>query len=82
MSTQTQTLTDQLLSIITAKCAAPDDTTAETPFEVLDIDSLVLVEVAVALSRRYDVTVTDDELREAGNVAGTVALLEAKGVRA
>ena len=40
------------------------------------------MEVAVALSRRYDVTVTDDELREAGNVAGTVALLEAKGVRA
>jgi acyl carrier protein len=82
MSTQTQTLTDQLLNLITAEYAAPEDTTAETSFELLDFDSLVLVEVAVALSGRYDVTVTDEELREAGNIAGTVALLEAKGVRA
>jgi acyl carrier protein len=82
MSTQTQTLTDQLLNLITSKYAAPKDITAETSFELLDLDSLVLVEVAVALSGRYDITVTDDELREAGNIAGTVALLEAKGVQA
>jgi acyl carrier protein len=82
MSTQTQSLTDQLLNLITSKYAAPEDTTAETSFELLDFDSLVLVEVAVALSGRYDITVTDEELREAGNIAGTVALLEAKGVRA
>jgi len=82
MSTQTQTLTDQLLDLITAKYADPSDTDAETSFEDLDFDSLVLVEVAVALSGRYDITVTDEELREAGNIAGTVALLEAKGVQA
>jgi acyl carrier protein len=81
MSTQTQTLTDQLLNLLTSKYAAPKDTTAETSFELLDLDSLVLVEVAVALSGRYDITVTDEELREAGSIAGTVALLEAKGVR-
>jgi len=81
MSTQTHTLTDQLLNLITSKYAAPEDTTAETSFELLDFDSLVLVEVAVALSGRYDITVTDQELHEAGNIAGTVALLEAKGVR-
>jgi acyl carrier protein len=82
MSTQTQTLTDQLLDLITSDYEAPEDTTAETSFELLDFDSLVLVEVAVALSGRYDITVTDEELQEAGNIAGTVALLEAKGVRA
>jgi acyl carrier protein len=82
MSTQTQTLTDQLLDLIISKYAAPQDTTAETSFEILDLDSLVLVEVAVALSGRYAITVTDEELHEAGNIAGTVALLEAKGVRA
>jgi acyl carrier protein len=79
--TQTQTLTEQLLNLIVSKYAAPADTTAETSFELLEFDSLVLVEVAVALSGRYGITVTDEELREAGNVDGTVALLEAKGVR-
>lgn len=82
MSTQTQTLTDQLLNLLTATYSAPEDTTAETPFELLGFDSLVLVEVAVALSGRYDITVTHEELDEAGTIAGTVALLEAKGVRA
>jgi len=41
----------------------------------------VLVEVSVALSSRYDINVSDDELRAAGNIAGTVALLESKGVQ-
>jgi len=82
MSTQTQTLTDQLLDLIISKYEAPEGTTAETSFELLDFDSLVLVEVAVALSGRYAITVTDEELHEAGSIAGTVALLEAKGVRA
>jgi acyl carrier protein len=81
MGTQTQTLTEHLLNLLTSKYAAPEDTTAETSFELLDFDSLVLVEVAVALSSRYDIHVTDDELRDAGNIAGTVALLEAKGVQ-
>jgi acyl carrier protein len=82
MSTQTQTLTDKLLDLIISKYAAPQDTTAETSFELLDFDSLVLVEVAVALSGRYAITVTDEELSKAGDIAGTVALLEAKGVQA
>jgi acyl carrier protein len=82
MSTQTRTLTEQLLNLIITKYAVPPETAAETPFDLIDLDSLVLVEVAVTLSGRYHVTVTDEELLEAGNIAGTVALLEAKGVRA
>jgi acyl carrier protein len=81
MGTQTQTLTDQLLNMFTTKYGAPEDTTADTSFELLDFDSLVLVEVAVALSTRYDIHVTDDELREAGDIANTVTLLEGKGVQ-
>lgn len=81
MGTQTQTLTDQLLEMLTDRYGAPDGITAETEYESLDFDSLVLVEVAVALSNRYDITVTDDELRDAGTVAATVALLEGKGVQ-
>ena len=81
MGTQTQTLTDQLLNMFTTKYGAPEDTTADTSFELLDFDSLVLVEVAVALSTRYDIHVTDDELREAGDIANTVTLLEGKVVQ-
>ncbi|MEN3310007.1 MAG: acyl carrier protein [Micromonosporaceae bacterium] len=81
MSTQTQTLTDQLLNLIVTKYEAPADTTAETSFDLLDFDSLVLVEVAVALSGWYNITVSHDELNDAGNIAGTVALLEGKGVQ-
>ncbi|MGW1491295.1 acyl carrier protein [Streptomyces sp. NPDC002402] len=83
MTTQTQQpLADQLLDLLASEYEAPEGTTAETSFELLGFDSLVLVEVAVALSQRYVITVTDEELQEAGNVAGTVELLEAKGVRA
>jgi acyl carrier protein len=81
MSTPTQTLTGELLHLITTKYADGKAVTADTPFESLDFDSLVLVEVAVALSKRYAVTVTDDELDRAGTITGAVALLEAKGVR-
>lgn len=82
MSTQTQTLTDQLLKLMISEYGAPEDITADTSFELLDLDSLVLVEVAVALTGRYGVDVTEEELHEAGNVARTVELLEAKGVQA
>ena len=82
MTAQTQTLTDQLRDLIVAKYGAPKDVTAETPFELLDFDSLTLIEVAVGLSGRYQIAVTGDELQEAGTIAGTVALLQAKGVRA
>ncbi|GAA1880988.1 acyl carrier protein [Asanoa iriomotensis] len=83
MSTRTrQTLTDDLLKLMTDQYGAPDDITAETSYDSLDLDSLVMVEVAVALSGRYDVFVTEEEMRDAATIAGTVAMLEAKGVQA
>ncbi|WP_149182786.1 acyl carrier protein [Streptomyces sp. TRM49041] len=82
MTTRTQPLADQLLALLTAEYEAPEDTTPETRFDMLGFDSLVLVEVAVAIGQRYGITVTDEELHEAGNVAGTVALLESKGLHA
>ncbi|GAA4444140.1 phosphopantetheine-binding protein [Phytohabitans houttuyneae] len=82
MTTRTQTLTDQLLKLMTCEYGAPEGTTADTSFDLLDLDSLVLVEVAVALTGRYGVDVTEEDMHEAGNIAGTVAMLEAKGVQA
>ncbi|GIF47576.1 acyl carrier protein [Asanoa ferruginea] len=77
-----QTITEELLKLMTETYGAPDDITAETSYDSLDLDSLVLVEVAVALSSRYDVFVSEAEMTEAATIAGTVAMLEAKGVKA
>ncbi|MFC9454169.1 acyl carrier protein [Streptomyces sp. NPDC056983] len=55
-----------------------DDITPTTPFTDLDLDSLVLVELAVILSRTYRVPVDEAELAEAGTVDDVVALLAAK----
>jgi acyl carrier protein len=81
MNTQTQPLAEEILKLLTSEYEAPEGTTTETSFELLGFDSLVLVEVAVALSERYGITVTEEELHKADNVAGTVTLLETKGVR-
>lgn len=81
-STQTaQTLTDEIIDLLITEHGAPADITADTDFESLELDSLVLLEIAVVLSQRYDVVVADDELQEAGSVAGSIELLRAKGVQ-
>jgi len=81
MSTSTLPLADVLIDILRTDYEVPDATDVDTDYESLEFDSLVLVEFAVALSRRFDVEVTDDELREAGNIAATVELLRSKGVQ-
>jgi acyl carrier protein len=81
-NTQTaQTLTDEIIDLLITEHGAPADITADTAFEALELDSLVLLEIAVVLSQRYDVVVADDELQEAGSVAGSIELLRAKGVQ-
>ncbi|WP_415950007.1 acyl carrier protein [Streptomyces sp. KLOTTS4A1] len=80
--TQPQPLADQLLGILTAEFEAPEDTTGTTQFELLGFDSLILVEFAVGLTRRFGVEVTDDEVHEAATVDGVVELLRSKGVDA
>ncbi|MFW6721242.1 hypothetical protein ACHZ98_13980 [Streptomyces sp. MAR4 CNY-716] len=44
----------------------------------MEFDSLVLVELAVDLSRRFDTDISHEENQEAGNVARTVELLKSK----
>jgi acyl carrier protein len=78
---QTSSLVDTVLALAVTKGEAPEDITPDTPFEDMDFDSLILVELAVALSNTFHVEVTDDELREAGTVAAAAALLADKGVQ-
>ncbi|MFJ8859546.1 acyl carrier protein [Streptomyces sp. NPDC102451] len=81
MTTSILPLSDVLLDILRSDYDVPDTTGPDTDFESLEFDSLVLVEIAVDLSRRFDIDVADSELQEAGNIAATVALLKSKGVQ-
>ncbi|MFE3854965.1 acyl carrier protein [Streptomyces griseorubiginosus] len=76
-------LAEAVLALLIDKYEAPAETTAvDTEFELIGFDSLILVEVAVDLSRRYGTEVADDELQEAGTAAAVADLLVAKGVHA
>jgi acyl carrier protein len=55
---------------------------ADTTFEELDIDSLVLIELSVVLGRRYGVRVQDGDLISGQTIAEAAALVEAKRVAA
>ncbi|MFF3938596.1 acyl carrier protein [Streptomyces phaeofaciens] len=81
MTTSTLPLADVLLDILRTDYEVPEATDVDTDFESLEFDSLVLVEFAVALSRRFDVDIEDHELQEAGTIAGTVELLKSKGIQ-
>lgn len=76
----TATLADDLLAMLRDDYDAPPEISVESSYEDLDFDSLVLVEVAVALSQKYDIDVTDSEMMEVGTVAATIDLLRSKGV--
>jgi acyl carrier protein len=76
------TTASQLIDILSHKLDLGDDITPTTPFSDLDLDSLVLVELAVILSRTYGVPVDESELAEAGTVDEVVALLATKRIPA
>ncbi|MEW1569976.1 acyl carrier protein, partial [Streptomyces sp. NPDC093509] len=62
-------LTEAVLDIVRGKFEAPQGTTATTPYEDMDFDSLVLLELAVHLSKVYGVEIGDDEILDASDVA-------------
>lgn len=55
------------------------DITPEATFEDLDLDSLDLVEFALAAEEQLGVRITDEEAEGLSTLADTVALLERKG---
>ncbi|MFC4606533.1 acyl carrier protein [Streptomyces maoxianensis] len=66
--------------VLSSKFDIPADfITPTTDFETLDLDSLVLVELAVILNKEYGVEIGDDELKEAQTIANTAALVLQKG---
>ena len=73
MSTVTYTEIVQLVTDHLPEDAGPVE--AETTFEQLDLDSLVLLELAVLLENRYGIVVNDGQLFEAGTFGAIADLV-------
>ncbi|TQJ37148.1 acyl carrier protein [Streptomyces sp. NBC_00080] len=79
MTIRTGIQPEPVLDVLKTHFDVPAETTADTHFESLDLDSLVLIEFAVILAKQYDIDVAADELATAGTAAGVAGLLSAKG---
>jgi acyl carrier protein len=74
-------LADEILAILIAKHHVPADTaTVDTDFEVLGLDSLVLIEVAVSLNDKFGMDIEGEELMRAGTAAAAAEVLTAQSV--
>ncbi len=58
-----------------------DDVTPEATFADLDLDSLDLVEFALAAEEEMGVRISDEEAEQLETLDDTVTLLEAKGAK-
>ncbi|WP_405901850.1 acyl carrier protein [Streptomyces sp. NBC_00656] len=73
------TTTQQISALIGKNFSVESkDLSGATDFESLEFDSLVLVELAVILTRDYGVEITDEELAEAETIGATAALVNSK----
>jgi acyl carrier protein len=67
-------------SLLADKFGVPEeDITPEATFEDLDLDSLDLVEFALAAEEELGVRITDEEAEDLETLQDTVKLLESKG---
>jgi acyl carrier protein len=73
---------DKVKDLLVDKFGVPaDDITPDATFEDLDLDSLDLVEFALAAEEEMGVRISDDEAEELETLADTVSLLESKGAK-
>ncbi|HVM15836.1 MAG TPA: acyl carrier protein [Egibacteraceae bacterium] len=71
---------DRVKGLLTEKFGVPeDDIKPEATFEDLDLDSLDLVEFAMATEEELGVGITDEEAEDLETLQDTVKLLESKG---
>jgi len=76
------TVYDKVKDLLVDKFGVPaDEVTAEATFEDLDLDSLDLVEFALAAEEEMGVRITDEEAERLVTVQDTVDLLESKGAK-
>jgi acyl carrier protein len=73
---------EQIIAILEDKFEVPaHETGPATQYEDLGFDSLVLVELAVILQKRFGVEVEEEDLTNAKSIGDTAAMLHTKGVR-
>jgi acyl carrier protein len=71
---------DRVKDLLVDKFGVPaDDISPQATFEDLDLDSLDLVEFALAAEEELGVRISDEEAEELETLADTVKLLESKG---
>ncbi|MEU6123013.1 acyl carrier protein [Streptomyces sp. NPDC047123] len=78
MTSRTTLEPEAVLDILRTHFDIPADTAPDTGFHLLDLDSLVLIELAVILTREYGVEVDGEELAGAGTAARAAELVSAK----
>jgi acyl carrier protein len=61
------TLKDELRQIIT-EVTEVEDIPEDTPFADLGIDSMMAIEIVYDVEKKYDVTISEDELTELTNL--------------
>jgi acyl carrier protein len=75
------TLTAFVVDFLAEKLDIPAaEVVTDQPLEDLEIDSLVLVELAVILEDQFGIVVDDDELTSEQTLTDVVELLSGKGV--
>ncbi|MEX0659264.1 MAG: acyl carrier protein [Egibacteraceae bacterium] len=73
---------DRVKTLLVDKFGVPEeDLSPEATFEDLDLDSLDLVEFALAAEEELGVRITDEEAEDLENLQDTVKLLESKGAK-
>lgn len=78
----TRSSIDTIIALIAQRCEAnPAEFGPATEFEELDIDSLVMAELAVILGNEYGVGVTEEELSATTTIGQAAAVLDSKLVR-
>ncbi|MDT0269234.1 phosphopantetheine-binding protein [Streptomyces sp. DSM 44915] len=67
--------------VVLGELAVPTaDVTPETTFEAMEIDSLLLEELALRLQKSFDIAIESGDLVPEQTVAEAAAVLEDKGV--
>lgn len=73
---------DRVKELLVDKFGVPEDEIRpDATFEELDLDSLDLVEFALAAEEDLGVRISDDEAEDLSTLADAVALLESKGAK-
>jgi acyl carrier protein len=76
---ETSEVADYIAETMVGKLEVPPGAVApDLEFDGMGLDSLVLVQLAVLLSRRYRIDVDDAELLQARTIDGAAAMVAAK----